>query len=53
MKALISILLVTLAGCASKPQPVEWCKQYEAELLELSPKYRKIIDTAMAQGEKE
>ena len=23
----------------------------EAELLELSPKYRKIIDTAMAQGE--
>lgn len=32
MKALISILLVTLAGCASKPQPVEWCKQYEGDI---------------------
>lgn len=36
MKALISILLVTLAGCASKPQPVEWCKQYEGDIADRS-----------------
>ena len=36
MKTLISILLVTLAGCASKPQPVEWCKQYEGDIADRS-----------------
>ena len=32
MKTLISILIIALTGCASKPQPVEWCKQYEGDI---------------------
>ena len=47
MKTLISILLVTLAGCASKPQPVEWCKQYDfylaASVATANGEWRKFV----------
>lgn len=32
MKTLISILIVALTGCASKPEPVEWCKIHEGDI---------------------
>ena len=32
MKAMISILIVALTGCASKPEPVEWCKIHEGDI---------------------
>ncbi len=36
MKTLISILIVALTGCASKPQPVEWCRQYDGDIADRS-----------------
>jgi hypothetical protein len=32
MRVLCVILFLTLQGCASKPQSVEWCKTYEGDI---------------------
>lgn len=36
MKLLISILLIALTGCATKTQPVEWCRQYDGDIADRS-----------------
>ena len=32
MRPLIYVLLILVSGCASKPEPVEWCKIHDGDI---------------------